>query len=107
MAKRQHQESDSFPKKGCSGEKLPNLVFVHVNTNVNTWFSALLTRIPCLGKFIMNQGDTFKVIAVYHSLVMADGKSRIGTHAIIDVELCPEPELPSAKKRTGRKHINA
>jgi hypothetical protein len=89
MPKRQHQKSDSFPKEGCSGEKLPHLVFVHVNTNINTWFSALLTRVPCVGEYIMNQGETFKVVAVYHSLVMEDGKSRCGLHAILDVEVQP------------------
>src|SRR5205823_2279006 len=99
MSKRQHQESDSFPKGGGSGEKLAHLVFIHITTNVNTWFSALLTRVPCVGEFIVNQADTFKVVAVYHSLVMEDGKSRCGVHAMIDVELQPEPERPPKRPR--------
>src|SRR5690348_4490265 len=106
MAKRQHQESDSFPKKGGWGEKLPHLVFIHVNTDVNTWFSAFLTRVPCVGEFIMNQADTFKVAAVFHSLVMQDGRSRFGGHAIIDVELQPEPETPSQVRKRARAGRN-
>lgn len=78
MPKWQHQESDSFPKEGSSGEKLPHLVFIHVDTNVNTWFSALLTRVPCVGELIVNQGETFKVVAVYHNLVARDGRSNWG-----------------------------
>ena len=99
--KRQHQESDSFPKRDCSGERLPLLVFVHVDTNVNTWFSAFLTRVPCVGEYLVNRGDTFCVTAVCHALVMEDGKSNCGLHAMLDVEL--QPDADNEKPRKGSK----
>lgn len=99
VPKRQHQESDSFPKRECSGERLPHLVFVHVDTNINTWFSAFLTRVPCVDEFIVNQGDTFRVAAVYHTLVMADGKSNCGLQAMLDVELQPKPENEKPREK--------
>lgn len=75
-------------------------MYLHVDTNVNTWFSALMTRVPCVGEFIFNQGDAFNIVAVYHNLVMPDGKSNCGLAAMIEVELQPKPD---AKKRRRDK----
>src|SRR4051812_3137742 len=93
------RKSESFSGTSSGMERQPHLVFVHVDSNDGTWFSVLLTRVPCQGEFIHNDGDVFKVVSVHHSAVDIEGRSRVGVHAMIDVELQPEPVGPPKRRK--------
>jgi hypothetical protein len=88
--KRVHRHNPAFDGCDEGQSRSPSLVFVHVDANDNTWFSALLTRVPCVGEEVTCEADTFKVVRVIHQSVNAKGQSACGLHALLDVELMPQ-----------------
>lgn len=99
--KKQHRDSFSFSGQGAGRPERHDLVYVHVESNDDTWFSLLLTRVPSVGEFVECDGREFKVTRVLHNAVTPEGVSACGTQAIIDVEIEPE-ELPSFRRRKAK-----
>jgi len=91
--------SESYTTKDSHGERLKSLSFISVFCNDDTHFSILLTRVPCVGEIISNEGDEFRIVAVRHSAMTPSGKSRCGYVAHLDVELLsPEPPTPRRQR---------
>ena len=83
------RESDSFSKDHTPTERRADLVFVSIMVNDGTWFDVLLTRVPCVGEYLSNQGDTFRVTRVQHSPLYEDGRCWSGLQAILAVPKGP------------------
>lgn len=72
---------------------LREIVFVSGRpADTDDWFSLFLTRVPCVGEEIGIEAECYRVVRVTHMPVGYDGRARLGNHALIEVELVPEPK---------------
>jgi len=99
--KRKSIPSESFSGSDAGEKTLPNLQFIAVSSSDNTHFSILLTRVPCVGEFVVNEGVEYKVLRVGHWAVTPSGKVRFGYKAHLEVE--PIPEEQPLRRRVSKK----
>lgn len=80
--------------------RLRELVYVTGRpVNTQDWFDVLLTRVPGLGEEVGIETDCYRVVRVTHMPVGYDGRAYFGWHAMIEVELVPEPEPRRRKSK--------
>jgi hypothetical protein len=101
--KKRSSQTPIHPRYDRSHPLLRELVSVRVDANNGVSFSALMTRVPCIGEAVSHEADYYRVLRVFHEPVDDDGRTLTGVHAFIDAEYWPEENIPQMKRERPKR----